>query len=206
VSNFSQTLKDIVSSLPSESSTESSQLYQGIRLFSQDESRVGTLPIQRRRITLKGIKPIAHVAHEFKSYYLYGAVEPKSGESFLMEFPHLDSACFQIYLDEFSLCYSDSFNILFNILLLDRGSFHKAKSLKIPSNIVLLFLPAYSPELNPIERLWEFIKAEIANEVHITVDSLINRVASVICNISQTMIQSLTSYSYFINAVNEAFQ
>jgi transposase len=77
---------------------------------------------------------------------------------------------------------------------------------KIPSNIVLLFLPAYSPELNPIERIWEAIKAEIANEVHIALDSLIDRVASVICSLSQIMIQSLTSYPYFINAVNEVFQ
>lgn len=196
MSNFGQTLKDIVSSLPSEPSN------QDIRLFSQDESRVGTLPIQRRRITLKGIKPIARVAHELKNYYLYGAVEPKSGESFFMEFPHLNSACFQIYLDELSMSYPDSFNIL----LLDRGSFHKAKSLKIPSNIVLLFLPAYSPELNPIERVWEAVKSEIANEVHTTLDSLIDRVASVICSLTQTMIQSLTSYSYLINAVNEVFQ
>jgi len=196
VSNFGQTLKDILLSSPSEPSN------QDIRLFSQDESRVGTLPIQRRRITLKGIKPIAHVAHELKNYYLYGAVEPKSGESFFMEFPYLNSGCFQIYLDELSTAYPDSFNIL----LLDRGSFHKAKSLKIPSNIVLLFLPAYSPELNPIERIWEAIKSEIANEVHTTLDSLIDRVASVICSLTQTMIQSLTSYSYFINAVNEVFQ
>jgi len=202
VSNLSQILKDIVPSLPSEPLTGPSKLCQDIRFFSQDESRIGTLPIQRRRITLKGVKPIAHVAHEFKSYYIYGAVEPKSGESFFMEFPHLNSDCFQIYLDEFSIAYLDSFNIL----MLDRGSFHKAKSLKIPSNILLLFLPAYSPELNPIERLWEFIKAEIANEVYITLEPLIDRVASVICSLSQTVIQSLTSYSYFINAINEAFQ
>lgn len=202
MSNLSQILKDIVPSLPSEPLTGPSKLCQDIRFFSQDESRIGTLPIQRRRITLKGVKPIAHVAHEFKSYYIYGAVEPKSGESFFMEFPHLNSDCFQIYLDEFSIAYLDSFNIL----MLDRGSFHKAKSLKIPSNILLLFLPAYSPELNPIERLWEFIKAEIANEVYITLEPLIDRVASVICSLSQTVIQSLTSYSYFINAINEAFQ
>ena len=202
MSNLSQILKDIVPSLPSEPLTGPSKLCQDIRFFSQDESRIGTLPIQRRRITLKGVKPIAHVAHEFKSYYIYGAVEPKSGESFFMEFPHLNSDCFQIYLDEFSIDYLDSFNIL----MLDRGSFHKAKSLKIPSNILLLFLPAYSPELNPIERLWEFIKAEIANEVYITLEPLIDRVASVICSLSQTVIQSLTSYSYFINAINEAFQ
>ena len=60
--------------------------------------------------------------------------------------------------------------------------------------------------MNPIERVWGAIKAEIANEVHTAIDSLIDRVAFVICNLSQMVIQSLTSYSYFINAVNEVFQ
>jgi hypothetical protein len=50
-----------------------------MRLFSQDESRFGLLPIQRRRITLPGIKPISTVQFQFESYYLYGAVEPKTG-------------------------------------------------------------------------------------------------------------------------------
>jgi transposase len=90
--------------------------------------------------------------------------------------------------------------------LLDRGSFHKTKRLKIPSNILLLFLPAYSPELNPVERLLEFIKAEIANKIYVKLEPLIDRVASVICSLSQTVIQSLTSYLYFINAINEIFQ
>lgn len=206
MSNFSQTLTDVISSSPFEVATEvaseTQKPFHDVRLFSEDESRIGTLPVERRRITLKGIKPISHVSHELKSYYLYGAVEPKTGESFFMEFPHLDSVCFQIYLDEFSISYPDSFNIL----LLDKGRFHTAKSLKIPSNVALLFLPAYSPELNPIERVWEAIKAEIANEVHTAIDSLIDRVAFVVCNLSQMVIQSLTSYSYIINAVNDVFQ
>jgi hypothetical protein len=119
-----------------------------------------------------------------------------------MEFPYLNSECFLIYLYELSIAYSYSFNIL----LLDRGSFHKAKRLKIPSNILLLFLPAYSHELNLIERLWEFIKAGIANEVYVKLESLIDRVGSVICSLSQAVIQSLTSYSYFIKTINETFQ
>jgi transposase len=90
-----------------------------MRLFSQDESRFGLLPIQRRRITLPGIKPISPVQFEFESYYLYGAVEPKTGESFFLELPNLNALCFQIYLDELSRAYADSFNVM----LLDRGKF-----------------------------------------------------------------------------------
>jgi transposase len=169
-----------------------------IRLFSQDESRFGLLPIQRKRITLPGIKPISPVQFEFKSYYLYGAAEPKTGESFFLELPNLNAQCFQIYLDEFSKAYADSLNVM----LLDRGRFHQAKSLKIPHNVALVFLPPYSPELNPIERLWEAIKAEMANELYPTIQALVERVASILNSYTKETIQSLTSYPYLIEAVN----
>jgi len=173
--------------------------YKGnMRLFSQDESRFGLLPIPRRRITLPGIKPISPVQFQFESYYLYGAVEPRTGESFFLELPNLNTQCFQIYLDEFSKAYPDSFNVM----LLDRGKFHQAKSLKIPYNIAPVFIPPYSPELNPIERLWEDIKAEIADELYPNIQALMDEVASIIKRYTKEAIQSLTSYPYLIEAVN----
>lgn len=172
-----------------------------MRLFSQDESRFGLLPIQRKRITLPGVKPISPVQFQFESYYLYGAAEPKTGESFFLELPNLNAQCFQIYLDEFSKAYADSFNIM----LLDRGKFHRAKRLKIPHNIALVFLPPYSPELNPIERLWEAIKAEMANELYPTIQALVEKVASILNSYTKETIQSLTSYPYLIEAVNDIF-
>ena len=120
-----------------------------IRLFAQDESRFGLLPIVRRRITLKGIKPIQSIHHSFENYYLYAAVEPLTGDALFMEMPYLDSDCFQIFLNEFSEWASGSLNIM----LLDNGAFHKTKRLATPKNILLLFLPAYSPELNPINAI-----------------------------------------------------
>jgi hypothetical protein len=193
VSNFSQTLNYIASSF---------SLGRNTKVFTYDESRFGLLLIQRRKITLKGIKPISHFQHEFENYYLYGAVEPITGEHFFLELPSLDTACFQAYLDEFSKAYEDSFNII----LLDRGSFHRAKSLRLPHNIAFILLPPYSPELSPIERVWESFKEDIANEVHKHIDSLKDRVASIVCGYSDSTFSSLTSYSYFINAVNDVFQ
>ena len=193
MSNLKATISFISSSLPFDGN---------IKVFSQDESRFGLLPVQRRIITLRGTKPILHVQHEFENYYLYGAVEPLTGEHFFLELPILDTECFQIFIDEFSRAYEDSFNIL----ILDRGSFHKAKSLKFPSNVAFILLPPYSPELSPIERIWESIKDEIANELYPDIDSLKDRVASIICDYSDSKFSSLTSYSYFINAVNDVFQ
>ena len=158
-----------------------------MRLFSQDESRFGLLPIPRRRITLPGIKPISPVQFQFESYYLYGAVEPSTGESFFLELPNLNAQCFQIYLDEFSKAYADSFIVM----ILDRGKFHQAQNLKIPHNIIPVFLPPYSPELNPIERLWEDIKAEIADELYPTIQALMDKVASILKRYSKEAVNDI---------------
>src|SRR5258708_38394140 len=96
-----------------------------------DESRFGLMTIMRRRITIKGIKPVIKFQQSFENTYLYGAVSPLSGERFFFEFPYLNTYCFQIFLDQFSLAFPDSLNIL----TADNGAFHKAKALKIPDNI-----------------------------------------------------------------------
>src|SRR5512143_522144 len=100
---------------------------QPVRYWSQDESRLGLHTITRRILTLPGIKPLGRIQCKFEAFYLYGAVEPLTGESFFLEFSHLDSVCFQAFLKEFSKAYADSLNIL----QLDNGSFHLAKVLAI---------------------------------------------------------------------------
>lgn len=120
-----------------------------------------------------------------------------NGESFILEMPYLNSECFQIYLEEFSKNYPDSKNIL----VLDNGRFHKAKRLVIPDNIQLEFLPPYSPELNPMERLWQDLKARIAWEIFDQLEALKNRVAEVVKGYVKEAVKSLTAYWYFIQAV-----
>ena len=108
------------------------------------ESRIGLKTIERKRITALGVKPIGLVQWNFKAYYLYGAVAPQTGESFWLEFSHLDGMCFQIFLDKLAEKYPD----YLNVIQLDNGKFHHSSSLKIPDNILLIFQPPYSPELN----------------------------------------------------------
>lgn len=167
-------------------------------VFVQDESRFGLMPITRRRITAKGVKPIQRVQQVFESYYIYGAVEPLVGESFFVEMPCLDSDCFQIFLDEFSKCHYNRYIIM----VLDNGGIHKAKRLVIVDNVVLLFLPPYSPELNPIERLWQDIKERIGFWLYETLEELKGTVAEILKQYTCSAIASLTGYSYFMEAVN----
>src|SRR5512144_1984781 len=112
-----------------------------VRYWSQDESRLGLHTIRRRLLTLPGVNPVGPLQWKFEAFYLYGAVEPLTGEGFCLEFSHLNSKCFQTFLDEFSKTYVKSLNIL----QVDNGSSHLAKHLIIPDNVILLFQPAYSP-------------------------------------------------------------
>jgi hypothetical protein len=83
-----------------------------LRLFALDESRFGLLPLKRRRLTRRGVKPLMRFRWRFEYCYLYGAVEPKTGSHFLLEMPSLNSLCFQVFLDEFAAAYRESLNVV----------------------------------------------------------------------------------------------
>lgn len=171
---------------------------QNIRFLTQDESRLGLMPTTRRRITAKGIKPIQKVQFQFESYYLYGAVEPLTGESFFLELPWLNGVCFQAFLNELSAFHRDDFMIM----LIDNASAHKAKKLIMPDNISLLPLPPYCPELNPIERLWQYIKSKIDFTLHKTLEALKQNVADILKEkCTDPVVASITGYSYIVDAV-----
>jgi transposase len=168
------------------------------RFLTQDESRLGLMPTTRRRITAKGVKPIQKVQFQFKSYYIYGAVDPLTGESFFLELPYLNGDCFQAFLNELSAFYIDDFMIM----LTDNASAHTAKKLVMPDNIVLLPLPSYCPELNPIERLWQYIKSKIDFTLHKTLEALKQNVADILKEkCTDPVVASITGYSYIVDAV-----
>jgi transposase len=159
------------------------------------------MTIIRRIITSKGTKPLAAFQHKYKTLYLYGAVEPQTGDHFFFTFSHLDSVCFQVFLDLFSEQFSENFNIV----LLDRGSFHRAEDLLIPENVFLIFQPAANPELNPSERVWQYVKDRLALENFDSLDALFKALSTILQDLTQETLQSLTGFEYFISAVNNVF-
>ena len=139
--------------------------------------------------------------HKFKNLYLFGAFSPITGTHFTLELPKCNADCFQLYLDEFSKLNPNEFKIL----ILDNGAFHKAGQLKIPTNIGLLFIPPYSPELNPAEKMWRHFKDQIANEVFKTIDNLSDRLCTIVKNLSAETIKSITAYQYYLDNYNAVF-
>ena len=145
-----------------------------------------------RALTAKGVKPICLFQQIFKSTYLFGAFSPINGKSFLLELPFCNNDTFQIYLNEFSETNPDEFKII----VLDNGAFHKSKALKIPGNIALVFLPPYSPELNPAEKMWEMIKADFTGKLFKNLELLSDFIKDQVSKLTKEIIISACSYSY----------
>jgi hypothetical protein len=171
-----------------------------VRYWCEDESRLGLKTLTGRTITLKGVKPEGIVGWQRKNFYLYGLVEPATGDSFFWEFSYLDSTCFQDFLDLFSKAYPD----VLNLVQMDNGSFHKSLDLKWPDNVIPIFQPPNSPELNPIERLWEDIKYELSWEHCTTLDHLRQKLKQVLDSLSSEAIASICGWDYITSALLSA--
>lgn len=116
--------------------------------------------------------------------------------------PYCNTNTFQIFLDYLS----ESNKQEFKIVVLDNGAFHKAKRLMIPDNIGLLFLPSYSPELNPAEQIWRLLKKTMCNKVFTTLDELSDHLCTVIQKtIKIDSVKSITQYQIFLSAYQTIF-
>jgi len=171
-----------------------------VRFFCQDETRIGLKTISGRQITAKGIKPKGKVQWQFKATYLYGIVEPATGEPCFYEFTHLNSDCFQVFLNLVSQQYNDS--IL--IIQLDQAGAHRAKRLQIPANIILLFQPSHSPETNPIERVWQHFKLGLRWQLPKSLDELRSLMRARLEAMTPAVIASIVGWDSILKALSVA--
>jgi len=129
----------------------------------------------------------------FKNFYLYSAVEPRTGENFTLEISHVNTKCLSVFLKELAkTCPDDEI-----ILVMDGAGWHRSKDLLIPPSIDIVYLPPYSPELNPVERFWEHIKRyTLRNQVYLTLNALKERVANFLNALDKTAVQSICAAKY----------
>ena len=107
--------------------------------------------------------------------------------------PYVNTECMQLFLNKFA----EEFSHEDVLIIMDGAGWHKSKSLIIPSNIEILYLPPYSPELNPVERLWLYIKKSVLyNKIYDTLEELENVVAQFITNLDCHTISQTCSYNY----------
>ncbi len=102
-----------------------------------------------------GSRPRAIKQTRYEWLYVLAAVCPATGQSIGLLAPYINADVINIYLKQFSLELSEDVHA---VILWDQAGFHKSKELHVPDNITILELPAYSPELNPVENLWQYLR------------------------------------------------
>ncbi len=119
----------------------------------------------------RGSRPTRRKQTEYDWVYAYGAANPRTGDSLCWLMPTVNTTLMSLYLDRLSRHVGPNRHI---VLVLDRAGWHVAKDLRVPTNITLLFLPPYAPELNPIEHIWCYLKEHhLSNRVYVDYDALV---------------------------------
>jgi hypothetical protein len=119
---------------------------------------------------------------------------------FFYEFTHLYTVCFEKFLELFSSEYREDLHLI----QVDKVGFHNSLNLSIPENVILLFQPAYSPEVNPIERLWGNVKEQLKWLRFERIEELRAAVQKELKMLTKEVIASLTGWEFILAAISVA--
>lgn len=168
-----------------------------LRYLCQDEMRLGLKTQTGRVITGFGVKPRVKVEWKRDNFWVYGVVEPVSGWHFEQEYAALNSEQFQEFLDAVSAALGEDMALM----QLDQAQAHQAGSLRWPENVIPILQPAHAPELNPVERFWQHLKAEFEDEHFATLGQVRQRLQQVLDALQAEEVASLTSYDFILEAL-----
>lgn len=142
-----------------------------------------------------GERPVAEVDIKYEWLWLYAAVHRVSGKVFWLILPRLDTECVQLFLDEFAKVAAVAGKRI--VMLWDGAPGHRGQKLKVPERITLVATLAYTPELNPSERLWPLVKEGVANRAHQTLDELEAKVCARCRHITLEEVSARTNYHWW---------
>lgn len=149
-------------------------------------------------LTAVGVKPIVRYQHAFKSTYLYGSFSPINGDAFVYEIEATTSEIFYKYLVEFSKYKPKELKVV----VIDNAGFHSSSKYNIPKNIKIIRIPPYSPELNPAEKIWHYIKQKFKNKVFENLPNLKTWLHEFVRNeLNKQLVVSITHNKFY----NETF-
>jgi transposase len=126
-----------------------------VRTFFMDEARFGQQGTLANVWARRGSRPAVVRQTKYEWCYLYAAVEPATGASAALVAPNVNTGTMNRFLEILAAERQPDEHI---VLILDQAGWHQAKDLVIPLGISFLFLPPYSPELNPVENLWHYLR------------------------------------------------
>jgi hypothetical protein len=166
----------------------------------QDEARFGRITDPKRCWAPKGIRP--HVASQIvREYtYLYGAVSPQDGHSDFLILPSMNIANMEIFIQEIRQRYPDDYIYM----LVDGAPGHSLKGLKMPENMMIESIPAYSPDTNPTENIWEDIREKFfGNIVFDSMGAVEERLCEAACAYEENLekVKSITGWPWILSAL-----
>jgi hypothetical protein len=129
-----------------------------VEVWFTDEARVGQQGTLTRIWAKRGSRPRAPRDRRYEWAYLFGAVCPERSTGAAVIMPEVNIEAMNVHLAEISRCVSVG---AIALLVLDGAGWHSSPRLNVPDNVVLLPLPPYAPELNPVENVWEFLRANL---------------------------------------------
>lgn len=142
-----------------------------LRVWTMDEHRLGLLPIRRRVWAPKGSRPRAPVRRRYQWLYVYGFVRPATGATWWCLLPTVSIPAFTLALATFAR--DEGIDAAHRVVLVvDQAGWHISAKVALPAGLHLVFLPPYSPELAPAERLWRLVDEPVANQSFADLDAL----------------------------------
>ena len=146
---------------------------QPIEIWFADEARVGQKNKITRRWARRGTRPVAPHDQRTESAYLFGAICPAAGKGAGLVLPRCTTEAMALHLAEIAQAVAPGAHA---VLLLDRAGWHVSTKLMVPDNITLVPLPPRSPELNPVENVWQFLRDNwLSNRVFRCYDDILDQ-------------------------------
>lgn len=171
-----------------------------IQIWVQDEARFGQKGSLTRVWGRRGSRPRAPKQTQYESLYLTGAVCPATGAAAAILTPTLNAGVLNIFFEELVTQVPEGVHA---ILILDKAGYHVSHELRVPKNVTLLHLPPYSPELNPMENLWHFLRSHHwSNRVYENYAALLDAATAAwraVC-LAPERISSICNYPYLRQA------
>lgn len=152
-----------------------------VKLLFQDEARFGRIADPAHCWAPPGMRPVVpmHIVREYT--HVFSTVCPSDGQSFSLILPYADTAAMRIFLGECST-YFKEYRI---VMVMDKAAWHRSHDIGEYENIRILYQPPYSPELNPTEHLWEYIRENhLRNCIWPTLEALENILEGILKTIS----------------------
>jgi transposase len=143
-----------------------------VEVWFQDEARVGQRGTVTRMWAPKGSRPRVIRQQQFEAAYVFGAVCPAEGKASALVMPAANAESMQHHLDLIAAAVTPGKH---GVVVADRAAWHMTEKLLVPANLSILPLPPYSPELNPVEQVWQQLRqSDWANRCFTNYDHIVD--------------------------------